>query len=136
MMSIEDKKVYTEKIDYPLQTLVQSVIDDDIIINPDYQRDYVYDDKKASKIIESILLGIPIPAVYLCQESDETFSVIDGEQSITAIYGFMINLFALKGLNQLPELNGKQYKDLKSSIQIKLKQSTLTVIKILKESQN
>lgn len=47
IMSIEDKKVYTEKIDYPLQTLVQSVIDGDIVTDPDYQRDYVYDDKKA-----------------------------------------------------------------------------------------
>lgn len=37
-MSIEDKKVYTEKIDYPLQTLVQSVIDGDIVTDPDYQR--------------------------------------------------------------------------------------------------
>lgn len=134
-MSIEDKKVYTEKIDYPLQTLVQSVIDGDIVTDPDYQRDYVYDDKKASKIIESVILGIPIPTVYLCQEADETLSVIDGQQRITSIYRYMTNLFALKGLNELPELNGKKYKDLERTIQIKLKQSTLTGIKILKESQ-
>ena len=135
IMSIEDKKVYTEKIDYPLQTLVQSVIDGDIVTDPDYQRDYVYDDKKASKIIESVILGIPIPTVYLCQEADETLSVIDGQQRITSIYRYMTNLFALKGLNELPELNGKKYKDLERTIQIKLKQSTLTGIKILKESQ-
>lgn len=110
IMSIEDKKVYTEKIDYPLQTLVQSVIDGDIVTDPDYQRDYVYDDKKASKIIESVILGIPIPTVYLCQEADETLSVIDGQQRITSIYRYMTNLFALKGLNELPELNGKNIK--------------------------
>ena len=59
--------------------------DGDIIPQPDYQRDYIMDEKKASKLIESVLLQIPIPTVYLCEESDGTLSIIDGQQRLTTI---------------------------------------------------
>ena len=133
-MNIEDKQVFTEKKDFPLSTLKEMVDDGDIIPNPEYQRDYVYTDKQASKLVESVLMGIPIPTIYLCVEEDNTYSVIDGQQRITSLVRYLKNDFALNGLQELNELNGKCYKDLSKDIQKKLKSSSLSTITLLKQS--
>ena len=133
-MNIEDKQVFTEKKDVPLSTLKEMVDDGDIIPNPEYQRDYVYTDKQASKLVESVLMGIPIPTIYLCVEEDNTYSVIDGQQRITSLVRYLKNDFALNGLQELNELNGKCYKDLSKDIQKKLKSSSLSTISLLKQS--
>lgn len=133
-MNIEDKQVFTEKKDFPLSTLKEMVDDGDIIPNPEYQRDYVYTDKQASKLVESVLMGIPIPTIYLCVEEDNTYSVIDGQQRITSLVRYLKNDFPLNGLQELNELNGKCYKDLSKDIQKKLKSSSLSTISLLKQS--
>ena len=135
-MSIETKQVFTEKKDFLLSSLRDMVDDGDIIPNPDYQRDYVYNDKQASKLVESVLLGIPIPTIYLCLEDDETYSVIDGQQRITSLVRYLKNDFALSGLQELDDLNGKCYKDLPKEIQKKLKSSSLSTISLLKQSSD
>ena len=135
-MNIEDKQVFTEKKDFPLSTLREMVDDGDIIPNPEYQRDYVYNDKQASKLVESVLMGIPIPTIYLCVEEDNTYSVIDGQQRITSLVRYLKNDFALTSLQELNELNGKCYKDLSKDIQKKLKSSSLSTISLLKQSSD
>ena len=135
-MNIEDKQVFTEKKDFPLSTLREMVDEGDIIPNPEYQRDYVYNDKQASKLVESVLMGIPIPTIYLCVEDDNTYSVIDGQQRITSLVRYLKNDFALTGLQELNELNGKCYKDLLKDIQKKLKSSSLSTISLLKQSSD
>lgn len=133
-MNIEDKHVFTEKKDFTLSILKEMVDEGDIIPNPEYQRDYVYTDKQASKLVESVLMGIPIPTIYLCVEEDNTYSVIDGQQRITSLVRYLKNDFALNGLQELNELNGKCYKDLSKDIQKKLKSSSLSTITLLKQS--
>lgn len=135
-MSLEDKQVFTKTADFPLSTLRDMVDDGDIIPNPDYQRDYVYNDKQASRLVESVLMGIPIPTIYLCLEDDESYSVIDGQQRITSLVRYLKNEFALSGLQELNELNGKCYKDLPKDIQKKLKSSSLSTISLLKQSSD
>ena len=81
---MEDKVVYTTQKDFSLSTIREMFDEGDLITDPDYQRDFMYTQKQASKLIESMLIGIPIPTVYLCQENDETWSVIDGQQRITS----------------------------------------------------
>lgn len=132
---MEEKTVYTTQKDFPLSTLREMFDDGDIVTDPDYQRDFVYTQKQSSKLIESILIGIPIPTVYLCQESDETWSVIDGQQRITSFVFYLKNKFPLLGLTELKELNGLYFKDMDKSLQKKLKSSSLNAICILKESQ-
>lgn len=132
---MEEKIVYTDKKDFPLSTIREMFDDGDIITNPDYQRDFVYTVKQSSKLIESMLIGIPIPAIYLCQENDETWSVIDGQQRIMSFVFYLENKFPLTGLTELKELNGKLFKDMDKSLQKKLKSSSLSAICILKESQ-
>lgn len=131
----ETKRVFTDKRDFPLSTIREMFADGDIIPQPDYQRDYVMDDKRASKLVESLLMGIPIPTVYLCEENDGTYSVIDGQQRMTSFVRYLNNDFALKGLEELVELNGKKFKDLDKVYQRTLKSSSLNSIILTKESQ-
>lgn len=131
----QDIKVFTENKDLTLSNIKEMVDDNDLIPNPDYQRDYVYNDSQASKLVESILIGIPIPVIYLSEESDGSYTVIDGQQRITSFVRFLKNEFSLKCLEELEHLNGRFYKDLDKIYQRKLKSATLKAICLKKESQ-
>lgn len=98
------------------------------ILQPDFQRGYVWDDLRASLLIETILLGLPIPAIYTyitLESGDEP--VIDGQQRLKTIKRFTQNAFPLKGLPRLPFLNGltyfelqKEYKNLINQYEIQI----------------
>lgn len=135
MEELENKKVFTDTKDYPLSIIKEMFDDGDIIPQPDYQRDYIMDEKKASKLIESVLLQIPIPTVYLCEENDGTLSIIDGQQRLTSFVKFLKNEFELKNLEEYTEFNGKKFADLDKSIQRTIKNTSIHSIVIKKESQ-
>src|SRR5690242_15277602 len=63
---------------------------------PAFQRNYVWDVKKASKLIESIIIGLPIPQIFLFEESRNNFLVIDGQQRLMSIYYFIKRRFPVK----------------------------------------
>lgn len=63
---------------------------------PGFQRNYVWDQRRASKLIESIIIGLPIPQVFLYEESRNNFLVIDGQQRLMTIYYFMKQRFPKK----------------------------------------
>ncbi len=132
---VEEKRVFTDCKDLTLSNILEMCNEGDIIPQPEYQRDYIMDDKKASKLIESVLLQIPIPTIYLCEESDNSLSVIDGQQRITSITRFLSNNFKLCGLEELKELNGKYFKELQKNNQRAIKQTTIHSIVISKKSQ-
>lgn len=134
--NVTSKKVFTEKKDFPLSTIKDMFDEGDIIPQPDYQRDYVYDEKNASRLVESVLMGIPIPTIYLCEELDGTYSIIDGQQRMTSFVKFLKNEFTLKGLEELTEFNGKKFRDLDKTVQRNLKSVTLNTIVLKKESQD
>ena len=122
------KKVHFDQKDLPLTTIKEMFEDHDIISQPDFQREFKDDIKIGSKLVESMIIGIPIPPVYLCSESNGTFSVIDGQQRMTLFVNFMQNKYALKGLEQLTTLNGKKYGESEKIYQKILKQGTLNCI--------
>ena len=132
----DNKRVYTDKKDFTLSNIREMFDDGDIIPQPDYQRDYVMTDKQASKLVESVLMGIPIPTVYLCEELDSTYTIIDGQQRMTSFVRFLKNEFALKGLEEMSDLNGKKFLELEKGIQRAIKGSTLSAIILLKNSQD
>ena len=69
-IDIEQFTVHTRPMNFTLQEIKNAVDANDIITDPDYQRKYVYDDKRASCLIESILIGIPIPVIYFAEEDE------------------------------------------------------------------
>ena len=129
---LEHITVHTRAMNLSLQQLKNSVDANDIITDPDYQRKYVYDDKRASCLIESILIGIPIPVIYLAEEEDGVYSVIDGQQRITSFVRYLKNEFPLVGLKRLQSLNGLYFKQLDKAVQRRLNYQTLSTVCIEK----
>lgn len=78
--------------DFNIKTLFD-FIDSGIVKIPGFQRNYVWDIKRASKLIESIIIGIPIPQIFLFEEERNKFIVIDGQQRYMTIYYFMKKRF-------------------------------------------
>ena len=132
----EHVTVHTRPMNISLQELKNSVDANDIITDPDYQRKYVYDDKRASCLIESILIGIPIPVIYLAEEDEGVYSVIDGQQRITSFVRYLKNKFPLTGLKRLHNLNGLYFRQLDKGLQRRLNYQTLSTVCIEKDSQN
>lgn len=91
-----------------------------VMISPDFQRRDRWDDKRRSRLIESFLVNIPVPAVYLNSEEDGPYSVIDGKQRLTAIHKFINEGMPLTDLEFLTELEGVTYADLPAKIRSKL----------------
>lgn len=85
--------------DFNLKTLFD-FIGSGVVKIPGFQRNYVWDIKRASRLIESILIGIPIPQIFLYEESKNRFIVIDGQQRYMTIYYFMKKRFPRKEKRQ------------------------------------
>lgn len=82
----------------------------DIDLNPEFQRNFVWDNARKSLLIESILLGIPIPVLYFAENKKGEYHVVDGMQRLTTIKQYLNNDFSLKNLEYLKECEGKFYK--------------------------
>lgn len=99
------------------------------LIIPDFQRNYVWDRIKASKLIESFLLGLPVPGTFLYkQKSKPGFLIIDGQQRITSVVRFIKgtfeeNIFRLKNVS--PRYEGKSFDDLDEDDKFKLRGAVL-----------
>ena len=107
----ETKRVFTVEKNMTFSDIKDKVDEWDIELQPDYQRDYVMDNKQASRLIESVLMWIPIPVVYFSEENDGRYSIIDWQQRVTSIVNYLKNKFPLKGLEELWELNWKKFAD-------------------------
>jgi hypothetical protein len=104
-----------------------------ININPDFQRNHIWNPIQKSCFIESILLNFPLPPIYLNETKGSTYIVIDGLQRSITLQDFYINKFPLRNLKVLPKYNGLYYKDLTEQMQSKFENKKLTTF-ILKPS--
>lgn len=130
------KKLNLEAKDFTISELLNKDDKGKLITNPEYQRTYVYKDDKASKLIESALMKIPLPTIYLCEEDDGKYSVIDGQQRLVSFFRFLRNNYALRKLEVRSDLNGKFYKDLNEDDQTTIDDTALRTIIIAKESSD
>lgn len=89
----------------------------ELIMDPDFQRNDVWKGTQREELVESILMGIPIPVIYLFESKDGRKQVIDGRQRISTIIDFLNNRFRLKNLKILKGLNGKCFEDLEPKLQ-------------------
>lgn len=128
------RRIFTDKLDPPINSLYQEYKEGDLILDPIFQRRPVWDHPRASKLIESILLEVPLPVFYLAESDDSTKEVIDGQQRLRAFFDYLDNLYELKGLKALKELNGNRFKDLDKKQQKLIKQYSIRTIIFKKES--
>ncbi len=137
----DDRKIIWQAKDWSIREFKTMEEDGDLVLQPDYQRNYVMDATKASRLIESIMMEVPIPVVYLAEEPDGTYSVIDGQQRLTSFISFMKGYFPdgksfeLRGLKVLDHLNRKTFSDLERLQQSKIKTTTIHTIIIKRESE-
>lgn len=89
----------------------------ELIIDPDFQRGNVWAKKQGAELVESILMGIPIPVMYLFEMRDGKKQVVDGRQRISAILDFLNEKLVLKDLKILPEYNDCKFSDLDAKMQ-------------------
>jgi hypothetical protein len=101
----EQDRLVLQAADLSLETIAAMVESGAIDIEPGYQRRARWSAEKQSALIESFLLNVPVPPVYLAEEDYGTYSVIDGKQRITAIHAFMRGTLELKALQSFSELN-------------------------------
>jgi len=124
-----------QQADLSLKSISDMVSSEAIDISPKYQRRKRWDTDKESGLIESFILNIPVPPIYLAEDSYGTYSVIDGKQRITAINNFLEGKIKLQNLERFTELEGCSFEDLPRSITNALKiRPYLRVVTLLKQS--
>jgi hypothetical protein len=109
--SAQDRLVL-QAVDLSLETISQMVDDRVIDTEPGYQRRVRWSRERQSRLIESFLLNIPVPPIYLAEDDFGRYSVIDGKQRVTAVRDFLRNEFALTKLEDFHEIGGCRFSDL------------------------
>jgi hypothetical protein len=139
-IEVSQRKIIWQAKDFSIREFLTMKNDGELVLQPLYQRNFVATDLIASKLIESILLDVPIPVVYLAEEQDGSYSVIDGQQRLTSFLSFLDGKFPdsrpfkLSGLKVLPELNRRLFVELENELQKKIRSTTIHSIIIKKES--
>ncbi len=138
-LAINRRSVAFDSYDITIKQLYDMILEGMIDIAPEYQRHFVWDVGRQSALIESILLGIPIPSLFMATNKDSSWEVIDGVQRLTTLLNFIgdeeelkktgINFKQLKlsKLEKLDSMNGVAYKDLPKSMQFMLQTRPLRI---------
>lgn len=82
-----------------------------IKLDPDFQRHTVWSPKQKSELIESILMGIPLPLIYVKEDDKGVYIIVDGRQRLTTLFQFMSHEFPLQNINVLKDLNGSYFSE-------------------------
>ena len=125
-------------VDHPVYGLVRQVQNKDIVV-PEFQRGFVWSLKEASRFVESLLLGFPVPSIFLSKEADSQRQlVIDGQQRLLSLRHFYDGIwpvtrkeFALRGVQR--RFEGFSYKQLSDADRRRLDNSVIHAIVIKQE---
>ncbi|MDQ6969236.1 MAG: DUF262 domain-containing protein [Mariprofundus sp.] len=147
---MSDKEIKTEKVEgldydeddalgeYPIDTVLirnenrtvhdvlRRIEKGSFVMDPDFQRDFIWEDDKQSKLIESVLMRIPLPVFYLAENKDGHMVVVDGLQRLSTFQRFVNKGFKLK-LPKQKELHGKTFDDLSAKLQNRVEDCNLTL---------
>lgn len=105
--------VRVSKKDFSVYELHRKYCNGQLILDPVFQRKDVWGSKQKYELIESVLMGLPLPIFYFKQENNATYVVVDGRQRLTTLFEYLEGKFRLSGLHILRFLNGKKFDDLK-----------------------
>lgn len=129
----EKKTVDFDTREFTIEFLVKKYLDNletgenDIFV-PEYQREFVWDAERQSKLIESITLGLPIPIIFLAEDQSGRLEIVDGSQRIRTLAAFLSGELRLEGLEKLTEMNGIQFEDLPASRKRKINNTAIRMI--------
>lgn len=127
-------RIITEQARYPLNTIVTLVNSDDYILNPEFQRRHRWNVSRKSRLIESFIMNVPIPPIFLYEKEYSVYEVMDGLQRLTAISQFYEDEFRLQDLVEWKELNGFSYTQLPEQIRKGIDRRYISSIILLQET--
>lgn len=140
------KKVDVDNFDVTVRELVRMVEEGEIDRAPEYQRKFRWDEERESRLIESVLLGLPVPTIFMATNKDGTWELVDGLQRISSLVHFLgdpeklkviigkESRLRLKGLEKLSLFNGKIFEDLPEPIRLHLSKRALRVTSLSDKS--
>ncbi|MGW0293319.1 DUF262 domain-containing protein [Streptomyces tuirus] len=146
MIEAVDEKISairTQSLDFSFNELADMYADGELIIKPDFQRMFRWSEGAQARFIESLLLELPIPPIFLIERDDRIYELIDGLQRFSSYLHFRGQLkmdgeklppLVLSDCDIVKELNGHTYKDLPRALEIKLKRSYVRAEILRKES--
>lgn len=127
-------RIVTEQARYPVKSIKGMLDSGDYLLNPEYQRRKRWDNGKKSRLIESFIMNVPLPPVFLYEYDYSKYEVMDGLQRLTTIYDFYSGLFALESMGYWKELEGKKYDELPEEIQKGIDRRYISSIVLLEET--
>ena len=134
------RRIIAQHYDWSVQDIVCKIKAKDIELYPDHQRNHAWDantntQNKCSRLIESLLLDIPVPGIYFAEQVETLkYEVIDGQQRLFTFYRYLDDEFSLEGLTIRVDANGKKYSELEQRDREEIRKSSMRVIVILNES--
>lgn len=140
-IDVAKQNVKTDGYAMSIGELINLYRDGDIVLDPAFQRLFRWDDDQKTKLIESILIGIPVPEIFVAQKSDGTWHVVDGVQRISTILqlaGVLEDYEALTlgACKYIPSMDGQTWDSLPLGIQRSMRRSKLKISIILTESSD
>lgn len=137
----ERKKVRTNSFDLSFNEIIDMYKNQELIITPEYQRLFRWSEEQQSRFIESLILELPVPPIFVIENEDGVYELIDGLQRISSylnLRGYLEEgkTLKLKGCDIIDSLNDLKYEELPKIIQIRLKRNFIRVEVIRKESDS
>lgn len=107
-------EIFVENKPFSLQQLMNLIDAGDIELSPNFQRNFIWDNTRQSRLVESIFMGLPLPSIYLSQYEDGRLTIVDGLQRVYTIRKFFKNELRLSNMEYFKECNGHTYEELKN----------------------
>lgn len=107
-----------------------------VLFIPEYQRDFTWDKIRQSRFIESVILGLPIPLIFVAENKDSTWEIVDGSQRIRTLHAFIKNELCLTGLEKFTTLNDFYFTDLDPTRQGKILSTPLRMIVLSEDADD
>jgi hypothetical protein len=149
-IDIKIGEVRTESIDLSFGEIINLYSQKELIIQPEYQRLFRWSNQQKSRLIESILLELPIPQIFTIENSDGILELIDGLQRLSSVIQFIdanvldftdvdgekLQALKLEGCDQISELNNLTFEDLSLKLKLRIKRSSVRTVIIKRQSKS
>ena len=134
MANVTEEDLVVQPSDMALMNVAALHASGSLDLSPRFQRRNRWDRERQSQLIESFILNVPVPAVYLAEESKGVFAVIDGKQRLTAIVQFLNDEFRLTRLGLRRDLEGARFSDLPSEVAATLRMRPIRAVTIMRQT--
>ena len=129
----QQRNVSFDTKEYTIEIIVQKYLNDldkdqNEFFVPEYQREFVWDVIRQSRFIESLMIGLPIPYIFLAETSKGRYEIVDGSQRIRTLAAYLNDELVIKELEKIENLNNLKFSDLDISRQRKFKNISLKMI--------